>query len=294
MSETVGVIGLGRMGGAMAANLVKHGFRVVGFDVSATACASAAAAGTEIVQSSSAVFAQVGLLILSLPSAGVFDAVSRDIAAVGPKQAVVIDTSTLPLETKRNALAELGRNGGILLDAPVSGTGEQARTGDLVVLGSGDRIAFENSLQVLKAISRRQIYVGEFGAGSKIKFIANHLVTIHNVAAGEAFAMAEKAGLDLQLVYDAIQDSAGTSRMFQVRGPQMIRGRYDEPTATVRLHLKDIDIIGRFATDIGMPLPIFSAASQYYQMALAQGHGDEDTASVCAVSECLGNVVRLK
>jgi 3-hydroxyisobutyrate dehydrogenase-like beta-hydroxyacid dehydrogenase len=139
MSETVGVIGLGRMGGAMAANLVKHGFRVVGFDVSATACASAAAAGTEIVQSSSAVFAQVGLLILSLPSAGVFDAVSRDIAAVGPKQAVVIDTSTLPLETKRNALAELGRNGGILLDAPVNGGKGRLRSPISLRCNSGQR-----------------------------------------------------------------------------------------------------------------------------------------------------------
>jgi 3-hydroxyisobutyrate dehydrogenase len=294
MNKPVGMIGLGNMGGAMAANLVKHGFRVVGCDPSAAACNRAAGAGAELVASPQEVSARADFLILSLPSAKALDDVARGLASAGPKKAIVIETSTLPLEAKREAFAVLAHNGQTLLDAPVSGTGTQAKTGDLVVLASGDKAAYEASASILKAISRRQFYVGEFGTGSQIKFIANHLVTIHNVAAGEAFALAAKAGLDRQLIFDVLQDSAGTSRMFQVRGPQMVEGKYDEPTATVRIHLKDLDIIGRYASETGMPVPLFSAAAQYYQMALAQGHGDEDTASVCAVSERLGGLVRSK
>jgi 3-hydroxyisobutyrate dehydrogenase len=297
MAQSVGVIGLGNMGGAMAANLLSAGFQVVGCDPSATACRHVEEAGGEIATTPADVAARTDVIILSLPSAAVLDAVvtgPAGLVASGCSGTVVIEMSTLALDTKRKALDALAHAGHILLDAPVSGTGEQARTGDLVVFASGDLPAYERCLPALQAISRRQIHVGAFGNGSQIKFIANHLVTIHNVAAGEAFALAVKAGLDPQLVYDVLQDSAGSSRMFQVRGPQMVRGRYDEPTATIRIHLKDLCIIGRFAADVGMPLPLFSAASQYYQIGLAQGRGDEDTTSVCAVSETLGGVVRSK
>src|SRR5450759_1679620 len=265
MIQTVGVIGMGNMGGAMAANLLTAGFQVVGCDPSAIACRHVKEAGSEIVLTPREVAARTDVIILSLPSAAALDAVvtgPEGLVASGCSGTVVIETSTLSLDNKRKALDALAHAGQILLDAPVSGTGEQARNGDLVVFASGDVTAYEKSLAALQAISRRQIYVGVFENGSQIKFIANHLVTIHNVAAGEEFALAIKAGLDPQLVYDALQDSAGSSRMFQVRGPQMVRGRYDEPTATIRIHLKDLCIIGRFAADVGMPLPLFSAASQ--------------------------------
>lgn len=295
MSETVGVIGLGNMGGAMAANLVAAGFAVVGCDPSEPARKAAEAAGVETLSAPVDIAARTGIVILSLPSMLALEAVTagpRGLAAAGPGNTVVIETSTLPLEAKRRAQDALVAGGRILLDAPLSGTGTQARSADLVVFASGDEAAFEACLPALRAVSRRQVHVGAFGAGSQLKFIANHLVTIHNVAAGEAFALAIKAGLDPQMVFDVLHDSAGTSRMFQVRGPQMVRGRYDEATATVHIHLKDLDIIGRYAAEVGMPLPLFAAAAQYYQMALAQGHGEEDTASVCAVSERLGGVVR--
>jgi 3-hydroxyisobutyrate dehydrogenase-like beta-hydroxyacid dehydrogenase len=297
MAQCVGVIGLGNMGGAMAANLLAGGFQVVGCDPSATASRRVAEAGGEIARTPADVAARTDVIILSLPSAAVLDTVvngPEGLVASGCSGTVVIETSTLALDTKRKALNALAAAGQILLDVPVSGTGEQARKGDLVVFASGDVTAYEKSLPALQAISRRQMHVGDFGNGSRIKFIANHLVTIHNVAAGEAFALAIKAGLDPQLVYDALRDSAGSSRMFEVRGPQMVRGRYDEPTATIRIHLKDLDIIRGFAAEVGMPLPLFSAASQYYQIGLVQGRGNEDTASVCAVAESLGGVVRSK
>lgn len=293
MSQTIGVVGLGNMGGAMAANLLAAGFAVVGCDPSPEASGIAARKGVEIADTPAEVAKRASAVILSLPSGAALDSVVREIgAAPEVRNTILLEMSTLSLADKQAARELLAQNGNILLDAPVSGTGAQARTGDLVVLASGDRAAFDACLPALKAISRRQNYVGEFGAGMQLKLIANHLVTIHNVAAGEAFALANKVGLDLQMVYEVIGDSAGTSRMFQVRGPQMVRGRYDNPTATVRIHLKDLNLIRSFAGDVGFPLPLFSSAAEHYRLASEAGLDYADTACVCAVAERLGGLER--
>jgi len=101
--------------------------------------------------------------------------------------------------------------------------------------------------------------------------------------------LGEMAGLDPALVFDVLADSAGTSRMFQIRGPMMVSGRYDEPTAT---HLKDLDIIGKFAADLHCPTPLFTAAAQFYYAGVAQGRGGQDTGAVCAVLEKLAGIER--
>ena len=104
--------------------------------------------------------------------------------------------------------------------------------------------------------------------------------------------LGEMAGLDPALVFDVLADSAGSSRMFQVRGPMMVQGRYDEPTATLTTHLKDLDIIGRFAAALHCPTPLFTAAAQFYHAGVAQGRGEEDTGAVCAVLEKLAGIER--
>jgi len=162
----------------------------------------------------------------------------------------------------------------------------------LVVFASGDETAFRSCNLIFDAMSRRQVYLGAFGNGTIMKLLANHLVTIHNVAAGEAMALGQKAGLDPQLIYDALTDSAGSSRMFQVRGLLMVSGRYDDATAKVTTILKDINIISEFARRLNTPMPLFAAASQYYFAAVEQGRGDQDCASVCAVSEYFAGIRR--
>ena len=293
MLDTVGVIGLGIMGGAMARNLVAAGFRVIGCDISDTAKAAFVAEGGEVVRSPLDVGNCAQIVILSLPGTASLDEVVGGEAGLSRCQRsdlIGIEASTLPLDSKLRALETLKSSGQILLDCPVSGTGIQARTKDLVVFGSGDETAFRLCQPVFEGMSRRQCYLGAFGNGSKMKYIANHLVTIHNVAAGEAIALGLKAGLDPQSVYDVLSDSAGSSRMFQVRGPQMVVGRYDKPTTTIKIHLKDVGIINDFAAQLGMPVSLFSAAAQHYYACLAQGRGDQDTASVCAVSKGLAGI----
>ena len=292
MTETVGVVGLGIMGGAMMRNLRAAGFSVVGYDIAAGPMERLAAAGGTPAASAREVVERAPIAITSLPSVGAFVQVAAAIAASAGSGQIVIECSTLPVAVKEKAHRELAAAGKILLDCPVSGTGAQAAKKDLVVFASGDQAAFERCRPVFAGMSRLQRYLGAFGNGSKMKFIANHLVTIHNVAAAEAIVLSLKAGLDPHLVTEVLGDSAATSRMFQMRAPLMADARYDEPTATVKTHLKDIDIIGRFAADMNCPLPLFAASVQFYLAAMGEGRGGEDTASVCAIMEAMAGIDR--
>jgi L-threonate 2-dehydrogenase len=295
MEKLVGIVGIGIMGGAMARNLLKDGFRVVGFDLSPDATAAFVKAGGEAAGSPREVAERTAVMITSLPSAKALTAaVSGNdglMTAKGEGQ-IVIECSTMPLAVKQEAFEALARRGKLMLDCPVSGTGAQAARKDLVVFASGDEAAFKRCADVFAGMSRAQKYLGAFGNGSKMKYVANHLVTIHNVAAAEAIVLGMKAGLDPQMVYDVISDSAGASRMFQVRGPMMVAGRYDEVTATSATHLKDIAIIGEFAGGLNFPMPVFNLTAQYYHAAVGQGRGQQDTGAVCAVVESLGGKVR--
>jgi 3-hydroxyisobutyrate dehydrogenase-like beta-hydroxyacid dehydrogenase len=286
MKQRVGVIGLGIMGSAMSANLAKAGFEVQGYDVIPARRAALKRAGGKPMSSLSAIRADV--IITSLPSADALHAVSQQLK----RKAVVVETSTLPIEDKEQARDTLKRKGIVLLDCPLSGTGAQAKTGDLVVFGSGDRSAFTKTLPVLKGFSRARHYVGAFGNGSKMKYVANLMVAIHNVSAAEAFVLGMKAGLSPRAIFDVQANGAGTSRMFQVRGPMMVKGRYDDVTMKNEVWQKDMKIIGEFAARLGAPTPLFNASAAVYNAAMALGYAKEDTGAVCAVMETMAGLRR--
>lgn len=292
MTQPIGIVGLGIMGGAFAGNILKAGHAVVGHDISADARARLQAAGGRALGSATEVVRAAEVTFISLPTVKAFEAVYAEIARAGAAGRVLVDTCTMPIDAKKAALAGLEGSGCAMLDCPVSGTGAQAAKKDLVVFGSGDGEAFERARTALEGMSRKQVYLGEFGRGSVMKFLANHLVNIHNVAAAEALTLAGKAGMDLGLVYDTLQDSAGTSRMFQIRGPLMVADRYDEPTARIDMFMKDLAIIGEFAESLHCPVPLFSASTTLYHAAMSQGLAAEDTAAVCRVLEGLAGIRR--
>ena len=226
------------------------------------------------------------MIICSLPSS---EALLQTAAALlqsgaSPRPIVVVETSTLPIAVKEEARRTLSRCGAIVLDCPLSGTGAQARVKDLVVYASGDRRTYRRVVPVLDAIARAQYYVGAFGAGSKMKFVANLLVAVHNVVAAEAIVLGMKAGLDPAMVVEVIGDGAGSSRMFQVRGPMMARGQYSPATMKLDVWQKDMTIIADFARQLGCQTPLFAASAPIYTAARAMG-GQQDTAAVCAVLE---------
>jgi len=297
MTDTVGVIGLGIMGGAMSANLVDGDFRVSGYDVDPTASERLAAKGGEIATSPGAVAQQAGIIITSLPSPAALDDVVNGedgLISAGKRGAVVIETSTLTIADKQRAHDALAAAGITMLDCPLSGTGAQAITKDLLVYASGDHAAFERCVPVLDGFARGHHYVGEFGNGSKMKYVANLLVAIHNVASGEAMVLGMKAGLDPQVIYDVIADGAGGSRIFQLRGPMMVADNYEPATMRMEIWQKDMKVIGEFASALKSPTPLFAASAEVYKAGMAQGRAKQDTASVCGVLEEIGRFERGK
>jgi L-threonate 2-dehydrogenase len=287
MAKTVGIVGLGIMGSAIAANLTKARYAVVGYDVVPAKRRRHARAGGHAARSVPDVGGTTSIVITSLPSAASLLEVANELAGARPAPKIVIETSTLPIAVKEEAQALLAAARTTLLDCPISGTGSQARAKDVVVYASGPRSACRAVEPVMQGFARAHHYVGTFGAGSRMKFVANLLVAIHNVAAAEALVLAMKAGLDPALTLKVISDGAGNSRMLQVRGPMMARERYADTSVTLSIFKKDLTIIGDFARQLGCPTPLLAATGPIYTAAGAMGHEAHDTAAVCAVLEAM-------
>lgn len=282
----VGQIGLGIMGGAFARHLLAAGHPVLGYDVLPARVKELTRVGGEAAASCAAVAARSRIIITSLPSAKAFEQAFfgvDGIAAGARRGAIIIEASTLPIKLKQQCRKRLALHGVHMLDCPISGTGAQAAAKDIVVYASGERRACIRCRAVFDGFARATHYCGDFGAGSKLKFIANLLVTIHNASAAEAMVLGEKAGLDLKLLYRVIRDGAGSSRMFEIRGPLMMKARYEPATMKMALYQKDIDIIEAFARQLKSPTPLFDASIPLYAAALRQGLTRQDTAAICAV-----------
>ena len=288
-STAIGMVGLGIMGSAMSFNLQQAGFKVLGYDVVPQRRAEHQKAGGGVARNCRDVAKRCDIVVTSLPSSDALLETAAEIAKSARRGLIVVETSTLPIPVKEEARKSLAARGAILLDCTLSGTGAQARVKDLVVYASGDRKSYGRVAAALDGFARAHYYVGEFGAGSKVKFVANLLVAIHNVAAAEAMVLAMKAGLDPAMVLKVVADGAGGSRMLQVRGPMMVNGDYSEATMKVQTWQKDMTIIGDYARKIDCPTPLFSASAPFYTAAMAMGLGAEDTGVVCAVLEKMAN-----
>jgi 3-hydroxyisobutyrate dehydrogenase-like beta-hydroxyacid dehydrogenase len=291
---TVGVIGLGIMGGSFAKNLVAAGWRVIGYDISAAKRREAKGAGVELANSAAEVAAAAPIILTSLPQPQALLDTVREIAAAKLKGKVVAEMSTFTISDKEKAERVLRKAGHILIDCPVSGTGSQAKNRDLVFYASGDAKAIARLRPVLMGFGRHVFNVGQFGNGSRMKYVANLLVAINNVASAEAMVLGMKAGLDPRMIVDLITAGAGNSRVFELRAPMMAKGRYDDVTMKISVWDKDMHVIGDYARRIRVPTPIFNATKGIYLKAMKSGLGNRDTAAVCAVLEKMAKVKRRK
>jgi L-threonate 2-dehydrogenase len=291
---TVGVVGLGIMGGSFARNLVAAGWRVVGHDIDPKACRAAKRAGVALAKDIADLAAQVPVIITSLPHPDALQNTVAALVAAKVKPRVLVEASTFTLDDKLKAERALRQAGHTMLDCPISGTGAQARGKDIVVYASGDARAIRKLKPLFAGFSRGVHELGAFGNGSRMKYVANLLVAIHNVASAEAMVLGIKAGLDPKAIFDTIKTGAGNSRVFELRGPMMVAGRYDDATMKIKVWEKDMAVIGDFAKALGCPTPLFTATEAIYDTALKTGYGMQDTAAVCAVLEQMAGVKRSK
>jgi len=282
---TVGVIGLGIMGSAMAANLVKAGFEVFGYDPVAASRQRLKKAGGHACKSTGEVAQHATHLLLSLPSEAALDHVCAELLATGLKGLIAAETSTLPEACKGRNKTALAKQSITLLDCPLSGTGAQALTRDLAVYASGNAKAIRAMHAVFEGFARARYDVGDFGNGMRMKLVANLLVAIHNVSSAEAILMGARAGLDPATIVKVVADGAGGSRMLQVRGPMMVDRSWEDATMKVSTWQKDMALIQALLQATDTPAPLFAATQPIYNAAMAMGHGMDDTASVYDVLE---------
>ena len=283
MDKTVGIVGLGIMGGAIARNLVDRGWRVIGYDIDPARRDELARANVMIAGNAGQVASDAPIILTSLPSATAVDQAAREIADSGESRRIVVELSTLSIADKLRFEATVTKAGHIALDCPLSGTGAQAKNRDLVVYASGNDEAIAQCAGLFSDFAKQSADLGRFGNGSRMKFIANHLVAINNVATAEAMILAQRAGLDPKIVVDMVGPGAGGSRMFQMRAPMMVEGVYEPATMKVSIWQKDMAIIAAFADDVGCQTPLFTLTQPIYSEAMAMGLVEKDTASVFEV-----------
>ena len=295
MSLKVGIVGLGIMGGSFAKNLRNDNFDVCGYDIIDENIDRLVSMGGSTAESPKDVADKSDVIITSLPSIDAFQSVmtgADSIKDANKDGLIVIECSTLPIKEKQSAHDVLADTGKILLDCPISGTGAQAANKDLSIYVSGDQKASEKCHDIFNGFANLNFYVGEFGNGSKMKFVANHLVHIHNVASAEAMVLGMKAGLEPETIFNVIKAGAGNSRIFELRAPMMVEDNYDEATMKMDVWQKDMKVIAEFAAELRCPVPLFSAGTDVYRSGLAKDMDKLDTASVCRVLEQMAGMKR--
>jgi 2-hydroxy-3-oxopropionate reductase len=292
MKKRVGFIGLGIMGKPMAKNLLKAGFPLVVFSRSKGSVAKLVKEGALSADSSKGVAERAELIITMLPdSPEVKEVVLGEggvIQGVKPG-AVVIDMSSInPLVTQEIART-LDVKGVKMLDAPVSGGETGAIQGTLAIMVGGEKKVFEDCLEILKAMGKNIVHVGGIGAGGYVKLVNQIIVALNIASVGEAFCLGVKAGLDPQVIYQAIRGGLAGSQVLETKAP-MIFQRNFKPGFKIKLHQKDLQNALSTAKDLGVPLPLSSFVQQIFVSLRTEGRGDEDHSALATFFEKMAQV----
>jgi len=291
VSATVGVVGLGLLGHAVAARLLAAGHAVVGCDVLPEKVEALVALGGKAAPSAEAVARAAEVVCTLLPSLAAVEAAilgpAGVVAGARPGQPVAQMSTISPALAERLA-RETRARGLAFLDCPVSGTSAMVARGEGILFVGGERAVFERWRPLLETILPRAVFIGRAGQATVVKLAANLLVGLHTVAAAEALALVRQAGLDPEPVLDVLTASAGTSRMLELRGPMMVRGEFPAQMK-LDLFLKDLGLILDAAADVDVRLPLTALAQRLYAAAAAAGHGGEDLAVVTKALDAWGD-----
>ena len=280
----IGLIGLGAMGGAYAKHLLKNNFKCFGIDLDKNNILKFIQLGGQEITYDE-LFNKVDIVLTNIPSLIAYKDVLNNLKRLGKNNSkkIILDMNTISIDDKNMFKNEINGLNIDMLDSPVSGTGAQAWEADLTVFASGSKELIDKCMNIFKAFSKEVINVGSFGNGMKFKILANLLVTIHNTAAAEALRLGELAGLDQDMIYKVLGNSAATSVMLQKRMPLMINKNYEPPTASFNIFLKDVDIIRNFIKNNNVTLPTFEGSAKIYDKAEKTLSKNWDTASVYEV-----------
>lgn len=286
MAETIAFIGLGNMGGPMAANLVKAGFAVRGFDLAAASLKTAAGNGVTICKTSAEAVGHADVVVTMLPAGKHVISVWTELLDVIKAGTLLIDCSTIDVESARKAHALADASGCSSLDAPVSGGTGGAAAGTLTFMVGGTEQAFARGEPILQAMGKRIVHCGGDGAGQAAKICNNMILGITMAGVGEAFVLAEKLGLSHQALFDVASTSSGQcwslTTYCPVPGPVPTSPANDDykPGFAAALMLKDLKLAQEAALSSGASTPLGAQAAQLYGLFEKLGHGGEDFSAI--------------
>ena len=282
MSKIVGVIGLGPMGGTVVRNLLEKQFSVCGYDLNPECMAALDDVGLSSLGSSGEVSTNADVVITSLPSYDALQSVIMEFLQSPKEGQVIVECSTLTVEQKIKAHDQLREVGMIMLDSPISATPSMLAKGMASIHISGEETAYTDNVDVFEGFTASNFYVGEVGNGSRMKILANYLVHVHTCAAAEVMVLGQKAGLEPELIHEVLSQSAGASKMLEIRGRMMAQSDYREGGGTMfAVYEKDAEIITQFGAEVKGPVDLYVSARQRFNMTMAQGLGHLDTSAIC-------------
>ncbi|WP_312521954.1 2-hydroxy-3-oxopropionate reductase [Anaerospora sp.] len=289
---TIGFIGLGIMGKPMSKNLIKSGYPLIVLDRNESAVAEVVAAGAKRAASPKEVAAHSDIIITMLPnSPHVKEVILGENGVIeGAKpDAIVVDMSSIAPLVSREVGDKLSEKGILFLDAPVSGGEPKAIDGTLSVMVGGQQAVFDKCAPVLKAMAGSVVLAGDVGAGNVTK-LANQIIVAINIAAmSEAMVLASKAGVEPELVYQAIRGGLAGSTVLDAKAPLVMDRKFD-PGFRINLHIKDLQNVLETSHEIGVPLPLTSAVMEMMQALKVDGLGDADHGSLIRYYEKMAKV----
>ncbi len=293
MTSSIGLVGLGLVGTAMAERLLAEQFKVVGFDIDSTKCQHLNKLGGKAVNSpaqvaelvsaeAEAVAGQTDRIVLSLPNTEVVLQVVEGpggILEAKTHPRYIIDTTTGEPEETAALAQRLARQGIYFLDAPFSGSSQQVRDKEVIFMVGGDKKPFEECKDIFDALGEKVFYVGESGSGSKAKLAGNLILGLNRLALAEGLVFASKLGLDPEAFLELLKVTPAYSAAMDIKGKKMLDGDFTAQ-ARLRQHHKDVSIILKYAEKLGQELPLSTVHLDVLKKAIEAGDGDLDNSAV--------------
>src|SRR5215467_10003437 len=290
--ETVGLVGIGKIGLAISENLIKSGYRVLGYRRSSLA--DFEKIGGIAARSPAEIGAQTDIVFSCLPSSQALEEVVQGpnglIKSARPGQ-IIVELGSHPVPDKQRHVAALAAKGASFLDGEVSGTPGMVSARKAVIYLAGDKEACAKAERVVKGFADSCLYFGQFGAASRVKLVNNLLVALNIAATAEAMALGLKAGVDVELMIKAIAGGSGGSTQFGIRAPWMAQRRFLPPQGTAPALQHYFDMIGAFADGLGVATPKLDREVELYDKFMAMGFGEKD---VAAMVDFIGALARPK
>ena len=278
----VGLIGLGLIGSALAERLLGAGLRVLGWDIDPARVAGLRAAGGQTAAGAAEVFASCGRVVLSLPTHREVAAVIASGRASLVRGRIIIDTTTGDPASTEQVAADLARAGVAYLDATISGSSAQVRSGAVALMVGGDATTFAACADIFGCIGRQTFHTGPVGTGARMKLVTNLVLGLNRAALAEGLALPDAMGLDPERTLAVMRGSAAYSRIMDTKGERMIHGNFN-PDARLSQHLKDVRLIVELGQQAGLPMPLSSAHQAVLETAEAAGFGDLDNSAIVMV-----------